>query len=76
MEMGMNDISVFKYERACRLESCSEKFLTNRKWQQFCCKEHQQEYWKIIRREQGQVIKELTRLKKENQEIKEKLGMA
>lgn len=65
----------FRFHGRCKLESCQKPFHTNREWQEFCEPAHQQEYWKIIRREAVTMLKKLHVLEEENRRIKERLGM-
>lgn len=49
-------MSGFKYTKICKLERCQRKFQTNRKWQNFCCSEHQKEYWVIEKRSNREIL--------------------
>lgn len=65
----------YKHNKICKLPSCEGNFKTNRKWQEFCCRSHQAEYWKIYRRDESDIRKQLSNLKKEQEKIKEKIGV-
>jgi len=64
-----------EYTKRCDLPSCNKIFKTNRKWQRFCKKNHHDEYWRLYRSSENQIRKELASLKKEQEKIKEKLGI-
>lgn len=64
-----------KHTRKCALPTCNKEFKTNRMWQIFCCKDHQEEYWKLYRHSESQVRREVEILKKEQRKIKDKLGI-
>ena len=66
---------VYKYKKICKLPSCRKEFETNREWQNFCETSHQEEYWKLYRRSETDIRKELSELKKEQEKMKEKLGI-
>ena len=35
-------------ELNCKLKRCNKRFMQNRDWQKFCCKEHQREFWNAL----------------------------
>ncbi len=43
-------------ERECAYPGCKKKFIANRRWQLFCCRECRGIYWKELRKE---VMKEI-----------------
>jgi len=57
-----------KYTRKCALPTCNKKFKTNRDWQKFCCKSHQQLYWANIQTDKYEFNRRL-------EEVEKKLGM-
>lgn len=70
----------FKYWRFCKYPLCPDyskstgnKFGTNRKWQDFCCPEHQQKWHKYLRRKREEMIVEFEMLKDEFKEALKKL---
>ena len=65
----------YKYMGFCKLASCRKRFKTNREWQDFCEPSHQKEYQNLRRRSEGDIRKELNKLKKEQEKIKEKIGV-
>lgn len=58
------------YEKAISCKFCGKKFKLSRRWQKFCCKEHQKAYWKKI----NPIILELKiqKLEKRLEEIEKK----
>ena len=64
-----------RFKRFCELERCKKEFETNYKQQIFCEPDHQREYHETRRSEQRAIAKRITRIERENKEIKEKLGM-
>lgn len=65
----------YKYKKFCKLARCAKMFETNRDWQDFCEPAHQKEYQNLRRRSEGDIRKELNELKKEQEKIKEKIGV-
>jgi len=65
-----------KYTRECALPSCNKKFETNREWQRFCCRSHQEEYWKEDRYSKNKIKEDLFRTLKDelNKQQDERMG--
>lgn len=64
--------------RLCKLSElgkCKKWFKPNRPQQDFCCHKHQQEYWKIIRREEKALLNKVMEHDREIKAIKRHLGM-
>lgn len=61
-----------KHIKECALPTCNKKFETNRKWQIFCCRDHQKDYWREYRYSENQVKREFN---KRLEEVEKKLGM-
>lgn len=69
------DNQFYRFHRICRLEECEADFYTNKKDHYFCCTEHQQEYWKRIRRGDRVLHSEIIKQRKDIEEIKQQLGI-
>ena len=50
-----------KHTRKCALATCNKEFKTNRMWQIFCCKAHQEEYWRLYRYSESPAINKLNK---------------
>ena len=57
----------------CKLERCGAKFETTRDWKDFCCQDHQQEYWGQINKERRAVLRRLTKLEENMKKFKESM---
>ncbi|MBA7674072.1 hypothetical protein ES703_82279 [subsurface metagenome] len=57
----------------CKLERCGAEFETTRDWKDFCCRNHQQEYWGLINKERRAVLRRLTKLEESMKEFKESM---
>jgi len=64
----------YRFFRICRLPGCNNEIYTNRKEHFFCCENHQQEYWKRIRAGDRIVQNEVSKLRKEIEELKQKIS--
>ena len=58
----------------CKLERCGAKFETTRDWKDFCCQDHQQEYWGVINKERRAVLRRLTKLEKRIEKVEKQIG--
>lgn len=55
----------------CKLERCGKRFETTRDWKDFCCQDHQREYWGLINKETRAVLRRLTKLEANMKKFKE-----
>jgi len=73
--LNSEDGRYYRFKRICRLEECEIEFYTNKKDHYFHSTEHQQEYWKRIRRGDRALEIEVAKQRKEIDRLKEAMGM-
>ena len=77
LHLNPEDGQSYRFKRICRLEECEIEFYTNRKDHYFCDsnQNHQQEYWKRIRRGNRALEIEIAKQRKEIDELKKVVGI-
>lgn len=77
LHLNLEDGQYYRFKRICRLEECEVEFYTNRKEHFFCDsdQDHQQEFWKRIRRGEKALEAEVVRQGKEIDRLKEAMGI-
>ena len=75
LHLNPKDGKYYRFKRVCRLEECEVEFYTNKKEHYFCRTDHQQEFWKRIRRGDRQLEIEIAKQRREIERLKEIVGM-